>query len=290
MTSPHVWVNDGLRRADDAGVCVRDRGFTLGDGVFETLRVRDRTLLDLTAHLRRLRKGAALLYVGPVPSDADLLSAALMVLEANGLRDAALRITVSRGTPRERGLLPDPDAAPTLVLDAYPFTSYPGELYARGMRLATVRERRNEHSIVSRAKTLSYLAQVVARTEAAERGCDEALLLNTAGGIACASAANVFLVLNGVLVTPPTDCGALSGIVRGVVLDRLAAVIGVTVEERPIAPSEALAAEEILLTSSLLGMMPATMLDARPVSGGIPAPTAAALSEALEAYWSAQSV
>ena len=107
-----LWVNGELLPAGEAAVDPRDRGFTLGDGVFETMRVRGGAVLRIERHLSRLRAGAAVLGLSPLPRNEDLADAITRTLAANGLTDAAVRLPVTRGVPKGRGLLPPPEPSP----------------------------------------------------------------------------------------------------------------------------------------------------------------------------------
>lgn len=277
-----LWVNDRLVSPGASGLDPRDRGFTLGDGLFETMRVRGGVVQRPTRHLARLRAGAAVIGL-PLPwSDGELATAIARTRAANAVREAAVRLSVSRGVPATRGLLPDPDPAPSLVIQAQSFAGYPKALYARGMQVIISRIRRNEHSPLANVKALCYLDNVLARREAAEHGADEALLLNTAGYLACASAANLFLVVGDTLVTPPLSAGALPGTVRDAVLAELAPRLGLTVCDRPVAPEELARAGEAFLTSALLGVMPLTAVHGRPVGRGAPGPLTLTLGAAWE--------
>ena len=278
-----LWVNDGLVPVGEAVLDPRDRGFTLGDGLFETMRVRDGRPLRVGLHLTRLRAGAGRIGLLGVPDDETLSRAIRAALEANGLSDAAVRLTVSRGVPARRGLSPDPEPVPSLVVDAQPFAGYPAELYLRGLRAVTSRIPRNERSPLARIKALSYLDNVLARREAEASGVDEALMLNTAGHLACASAANLFLLRGETLLTPNPESGVLPGTVRGLVLARLASQMGLTAVERPVRPEELAAADEAFLTSALLGVMPLTEVDGLPVGTGEPGPVSSGLRVGLEA-------
>ncbi|HEV8177531.1 MAG TPA: aminotransferase class IV, partial [Gemmatimonadales bacterium] len=131
------------------------------------------------------------------------------------------------------------------------------------------------------------LENVLTRREAEARGADEALLLNTAGRLAGASAANLFLVLGGALLTPELESGTLPGTGRELVLAELAPRMGLTVAERAVRPEELAAAEEAFLTSALLGIMPLTEVDGSPVGTGGPGPTSSGLRMELERVWSA---
>jgi branched-chain amino acid aminotransferase len=280
-----LWVNGELLPAGEAAVDPRDRGFTLGDGVFETMRVRGGAVLRIERHLSRLRAGAGVLGLSPLPRDEDLADAIAMTLAANGLTeglaDAAVRLTVTRGVPKSRGLLPGAEAKPSLVVHAEPFAGYPAELYDRGARAVLGSILRNERSPLARVKSLNYLDNVLARREAGARGADDALLLNTAGGLACASAANLFLLLDGVLVTPGVASGALPGTLRGLVAAELAPRAGLEVIERAVRPEELRAAEEAFLTNALLGIVPLTEVDGLPIGTGGSGPVSALLRAAL---------
>jgi branched-chain amino acid aminotransferase len=260
-----LWVNGALIPAERAHIDARDRGFTLGDGLFETVRVHRGHPLGLDRHVARLRRGAGFLGITLPWEDHELRDAIAATLAANGSIGAALRLTLSRGVPKTRGLPPDPDATPSLVIAVQPFTGYPAELYRRGITAMTSQIPRNERSPLTRHKTLSYLDQVLARREAAALGADDALMRNTAGELVCASAANLFLVVGDDLVTPPINAGALPGTTRELILQRLAPKVGVGVVERGIHPAELSVASEAFLTSALLGVAPLTRVDKRPV-------------------------
>ncbi len=276
-----LWVNGRLVPAGEAHLDPRDRGYTLGDGLFETIRARDGALPWMSRHLARMRAGAAVLGL-PLPTDDELESAIRQTLTVNDLSEAVVRLTVSRGVPTERGLLPDPEPKVSVVVHARPFAGYPAELYERGMRAITSRIQRNERSPLANIKSLSYLENALTRREAAERGADEALLLNISGNLACASAANLFLVLGDSLVTPDLASGVLPGTMRELVLGELAPQAGLSLDERPIRPGELATAHEAFLTSALLGIMPLTHVDGRQVGEGTPGPVARKLGARLE--------
>jgi len=217
-----------------------DRGFTLGDGVFETIRVSDGTPLHAARHFARLRHGADVLGIPLAFGSAAMLRAIDDVLNANRLVDAAVRITLSRG-PAARGLVPAATPKSTLLIGAGPLQQ---ALPPARLIIATT-TRRNELSPLSRIKSLNYLDSILARREAEEAGADDALLLNTAGYVAEATAANVFLLLDGTWITPPEADGALPGIARALLLER-----GVA-EERRVFASDVAEARAVFITNSL---------------------------------------
>jgi len=260
-----IWLNGRLIQAAEARIDPADRGFTLGDGLFETIRIKDRLPRHLSRHLHRLGAGAGLLRL-PLPYDAtDLTDAMAALIGAAGVDDGVLRLTLSRGTGA-RGVLPPADARPTLLMTVAPaahMTAPVSAIVARSTR-------RNEHSPLSRLKSLNYLDSILARQEAAERGADEALLLNAAGRLAESSVANLFLSIDGRLLTPPLADGALPGIRRALILERHDAA------EAPLTLEDLARADEAILTNSL-GLRPLVAVDGSPVGAGTPGPALARL-------------
>lgn len=260
-----VWLDGGL--AEHGAIDPADRGFTLGDGLFETIRARGGAPCHLARHLARLRRGAALLGIPVGPSDAALAQAIGALLAAEDLGDAALRLTLTRG-PAPRGVLPPAEPRPTLLITAGPIAPAPP---ARAIIAGATR--RNEASPLSRVKSLNYLDGILARLEAERAGANEALLLNTQGRLAEATAASLVLLLEGALVTPPVADGALPGIARELLIERRG------LAERPLAPEDLLRADSACLANSL-GIRPLVSVDGRPIGDG--GTLAAHLAGALE--------
>ena len=236
-----MWLNGSLLDAAHAHVGVNDRGFTLADGVFETVRARARQPLWLADHLARLRNGAALLGI-PVPFDDAAIEAGLRaLLSGAGLDGAALRLTLTRGEAALRGLWPPGEPVrPTLLATVAALPP------ARAVRaIVAVSTCRNERSPLAGIKSLNYGDHVLARREAQERGADDAILLNTTGRAACASVSNVFAKIGGGWCTPPLSDGALPGIAR----ERLLRLT--RIEERSMSAAELRRADAIVTTNSL---------------------------------------
>lgn len=234
------WLNGRLLAAGEAGIDPADRGFTLGDGLFETIRVRGGDAVWLDRHLARLAEGSAVLGIPQRFDDAALAEACAAVIEAEGIEAGALRLTVSRGVG-PRGVLPPAALSPTVLIAGHAGLPPQGPVtlvVARGTC-------RNQASPLSRVKSLNYLDAVLARREAAARGVDDAVMLNTAGRVAETSIANLFARIDGGWVTPPVEEGALPGIMRAEVLARLRAV------ERPLSVADLQRAEAMLLTNAL---------------------------------------
>lgn len=255
-----LYLNGDILSPEQAGLCSTDRGFTLGDGLFETIKVSHGQPRHLDGHLRRLGDGAAILRL-TLPSIDDLTLAIARVIAANDLEHGTLRLTVSRG-PGQRGLLPPTPTIPTLLITAGPL---PAALPPAHAVIATT-VRRNAHSPLSRCKSLSYLDNILARMEAADSGADDAVLLNTDGLVAETTIANLFMVgADGILVTPPLSDGALPGIRRSELLRSMVAL------ERSIGADDLRAAREVFLTNAL-SVRPMVTLDGCPIGDGQPGP------------------
>lgn len=246
-------MNGRLASEGDIRVDPTDRGFTLGDGLFETIRAVDGLPAYASRHLARLRAGAELLALKLHAADHVFLDAMVRILEANDLRDAVLRLTVTRG-PAARGLLPPDTARPTMLLTAAELP--PPQPPARVIVAQTVR--RNECSPLARIKSLNYLDNILARQEAARRGADDAILLNTQLYVAEASASTLFVHCDGMWQTPPVADGALPGVMRGVVL-----------ESRDVlqmrVPRDALTKVDAAFLANSLGIRQIAAIDGRPL-------------------------
>ncbi len=246
------WLNGALLPRGEAAIDPDDRGFTLGDGLFETVRIAGGQPAHLPRHLRRLRDGAALLGI-PLPWDDEALGAAFAAtIAAVAVADGSARLTLSRG-PAARGVLPPETCRPTVLITAANAGPSPaGPVHA----VLCTTTRRNEWSPLSRIKSLSYLDAVLARIEADRRGAGDALLLNTQGRLAEASAANLLVLRSGRLLTPAVADGALPGIRRALLIERCGAA-------EASLPPEALQEAEAVFLSSSLGLREVASLDGR---------------------------
>jgi branched-chain amino acid aminotransferase len=271
----HAWVNGRVLPADEAHLSAFDRGFQLGDGVFETLRVRGGRATELAEHLERLHGSAAGLgFALPADVDTALRDGIGALLAAEGLGDAAgdasVRITASRGVFFGRGLLP-PDEHPdaTLVIQAWPVPPTPAAHLERGLHLVASRVRRDPENPLSALKTTSRADYVYARLEARNAGADDALFLTIDGFISEATSANVFVVRDAELATPAPGCAILPGTTRDWIL-RWAEGAGLRPVEAWLTARDLADADEAFISSSVAGILPVTRFEGSPIGSGLP--------------------
>lgn len=235
-----VWHNGSF--VDHLSLDLAERGLMLGDGIFETIAVRDGRAIWLDAHLARMARAAEVL--GLKFDEQKLRSALSSVLIKSDAPSEVLRVTLTRG-PTGRGFALNGDN-PALIISLNPFDL--GKLPPT-VRLATSRIRRNPSAPSSHVKTLSYIDGVAAAREVAARA-DDALLLNIEGHVACTTIANVFLLKENTLVTPSDGQGILPGIARAQLIAGVAE-LGLTLELRPVTPPELAGADAVFVTNSL---------------------------------------
>ena len=243
-----------------------DRGLLLGDGLFETMRVYQGRVFCLQAHYERMVHGAGILKI-PVPLTAIALETAILkLLEKNVLdsQNAIIRVTLTRGSGL-RGLLPAPNMQPTLMITAIPFTAQQQKPVTLHISKQT---RRNEQSPLSQIKSLCYLDNILARMEAIENHADEAILLNTKGYIASASAANIFIVTNnGVIITPAIEEGVLPGIARHTIIT-ICKEKNIPLVEKTVSIEELDTAKEIFISNSIIEIQPVFSINERLIGDG----------------------
>ena len=293
LAQRHVWVDGSLLPADERHLSAFDRGFQLGDGVFETLRARAGRPTELDEHLARLRRSASGLDIElALDTEARMAAGIAGLLEVEGLDgadgDASIRITVSRGTITARGLLPLEHATPTLVIQAWPVPPTPADHLERGLHLASSSVRRDPENPLSALKTTSRAEYVYARLEARRAGADDALFLTVDGHLSEATSANVFLVRSTdgpapELATPALGCAILPGTTRTWLL-AWAARVGLTPVEGWLTTADLAAADEAFLCSSVAGVLPVTRYDGRPIGAGVPGPWTLRARDAREAF------
>jgi len=251
-----IYLNGSLMPSSEARISVFDHGFLYGYGLFETMRAYNGKIFLLQRHIKRLLDSAEAIGLADSLAGFDLEQACRETLEANGLEDARLRLTVTNG---EADTLPwaGDTGAPTIVITARPYKPLSEEKYNQGYKVRLASLRRCRQSALSRIKSTSYITSVLARMEAAAHGMDEALILNEDGFIAEGGGCNMFFVKSSRLVTPSLGSGILPGITRDAVIE-LAGELDIIVTEGTVGLSVIKQCDEAFVTGSMIEIMPLT--------------------------------
>lgn len=274
LTPAWVWLGGRIVPAERAHVSVDDRGLLYGDAVFETVRCYEGEPFQWERHRRRL--AASLARFAIPASTAGLRDATLALLERSRLREAAVRITVTRGAGA--GLLPPRRLAPTVLVTA---RAIPPGLPAQrrdGIAAVTLPFGRGVGGFTRGHKTTEYLAAVCGRLAAERRRADDAIFVEADGAVSEATASNVFVVERRSLATPPLDAGCLPGITRALVIAE-AERAGMRVRTARIPLARLRAADEVFLAASVIEILPVARLDGRRIGDGSPGPVTRALQE-----------
>lgn len=251
-----VYLNGSLVPLSEANISVQDYGFLYGYGVFETMRAYNGKIFLLERHIKRLSDSARIIGLGGKLAGIDLARACMDTLEANRMKEARVRMTVTGG---ESEVYPwaETGGKPTVVITARSYKPFTAEKYRQGFHAGIASVRRSRESLIPTIKSSSYLVSVIARNEAAAQGLDEALLLNNDGFIAEGGGSNVFFMKSSRLVTPSLDSGILPGITRNVVM-ALAEELGIIVTEGTVGIGIIRQCDEAFLTNSVMEIMPLT--------------------------------
>ncbi len=275
-----IYLNGRLVPRDQAVVSVFDHGLLYGDGVFEGIRAYNGRVFRLPEHLERLFRSARALVLNVGMSLDALRDAVRETLRANNLRDAYIRLVVTRGVG-DLGLDPKKCPQATVIIIADKIALYPPECYTQGLEVNTVSTRRNSSQAVNpNIKSLNYLNNILAKIEAGLSGAQEAIMLSLEGYVAECTGDNIFFIKGRRLATPPTVAGALEGITRAVVAE-LAPTLGLAYEERLFTPFDLFTADEVFLTGTAAEVIPVVRIDARTIGDGRPGPQTQRLIKAF---------
>jgi branched-chain amino acid aminotransferase len=266
-----VYVDGKFYSERDAKVSVFDHGLLYGDGIFEGIRAYNGRVFRLKEHIDRLFYSAKAILLEIPIAHAALMKAVVDTCRQNKLRDGYIRLVVTRGLGT-LGLNPNRCKNPSVIIIAGKIQLYPKELYDRGMEIVTVPTTRNLHNAVNPAiKSLNYLNNILAKIEANNAGCEEAVMLNAEGFVAECTGDNIFIVKDNQLMTPPLSAGALYGITRKAVLD-MAAESGLKTSEPTLTRYDLFNADECFLTGTGAELVPVTKIDGRLIGNGKPGP------------------
>lgn len=262
-----IYLNGKLVKKEDASVSVFDHGLLYGDGVFEGIRSYDRLVFKLREHIDRLYASAQGISLKIPMQKKEMEKAIVDTLKANKLKDAYIRVVVTRGEG-DLGLDPRNCGRPTVFIITDKIALYPAELYRKGLKIVTVPTRRNiPEALNPQIKSLNYLNNILGKIEAINAGVPEAVMLDQNGFVTECTGDNIFMIKDKVLVTPPVSVGVLNGITRGVVLG-LAAKAGLKTCERLVTRFELYISDEMFLTGTAAEVIPVVMIDGRSIGTG----------------------
>ena len=249
------WLVNGQRE----GVPPADRGLAYGDGVFETIALRDGGWRFLDYHLERLHAGCGRL--GFAPPDTDRLTDELH-LARDGARHGTGKIIVTRGAGR-RGYGPPPEPRPMRVVGVSPTDARSAGAWSHGIRVRFCLTPMSENASLAGLKTLNRIDSVLARAEWDSPDIKEGLMLTSQGNVACGTMSNFFVVQRDSLLTPALDTCGVHGIMRRVILEE-AQSLGIPARELPMSREYVAAATELFVCNSLHGIGPITECEGRP--------------------------
>ncbi|MCK4244445.1 MAG: branched-chain-amino-acid transaminase [Candidatus Omnitrophica bacterium] len=264
-----IWLNGKIVPEEEAKVSVFDHGLLYGDGVFEGIRSYNGRVFKLKEHLERLYRSAKAIMLEIPLSLNELEGAIIKTLRANNLKDAYIRVVVTRGDG-DLGLDPAKCPSPTIFIITSKIQLYPNpkELYEKGLSLVTVATRRNDIEALNPAiKSLNYLNNILAKIEATNSGALEAIMLNRDGYLVECTGDNIFIAKEEILCTPPLSIGILEGITRNVVIG-LAQSFKIQVKEPLLTRYDLYNSEEVFLTGTAAEIIPVTKIDGRTIADG----------------------
>jgi branched-chain amino acid aminotransferase len=264
-----IFIDGKFYSERDAKISVFDHGLLYGDGIFEGIRAYNGRVFKLKEHIDRLFYSAKAILLEIPMSPGKISEAVLETCRKNKLRDGYIRLVVTRGVG-SLGLNPKSCKKPSVIIIADKIQLYPPEFYQRGLDIITVPTTRNLHSALNPAiKSLNYLNNILAKIEANNGGCEEAVMLNAEGFVAECTGDNLFIVKNGELFTPPLSAGALYGITRQTVIE-LAQETGLKVSEPNLTRYDLFNADECFLTGTGAEIVPVVKIDGRIIGSGKP--------------------
>ncbi len=276
--SNKIWLNGELVNADEARISVFDHAVLYGDGCFEGIRAYGGRVFKLASHLDRMYASAAKLQLTPPYPKDEIAHAIRATLADNGLTDAYIRLVFTRGVGT-LGLHPFRCPKPTAFVITDSIELYPPELYENGMEIIVATRRRVPiESLDPAIKSLNYLNNILAKIEAIDADVLEAIMLNVDGQVSECTGDNIFVVADGVVVTPAACAGILHGVTRRFVMDELAPALGHAVEERSMTLDEILGADEVFLTGTAAEIIGVIRIDGRTIGCGVVGPVTRALT------------
>jgi len=266
-----VYINGEYYPKSQAKVSVYDHGLLYGDGVFEGIRAYKGVVFKLKEHIDRLYRSAHVMMLNIPMTKDEMIKAVIETLKRNNLRDAYIRLVVTRGIG-DLGLDPRKCQKPTVIIITDTIKLHKTEVKEKGATAVLTWVRRDMVDATSHEiKSLNYLNSILAKIEANNAGVDEAICLDKRGFVCEGAAENIFIVKAGKIITTPTVTGALPGITRNRVI-QLAKDLGYEVYERDITPTELFTADEVFFTGTAAEIVPVVEINKRKIGNGLPGP------------------
>lgn len=284
MSEQTVYLEGAYIPLSEAKIPIMDHGLLYGDGIFEGIRAYGGRVFKLDDHMKRFQSAARAINLQlPLPLD-EITEIVLETCRRNSIVDGYVRLVCTRGADG-LGLYPKPEGhAPRLFCIAGQVALYSDEAYRRGLKVITSHLRRNKATIVDpQIKSLNYLNNILASIEAHRYGADEALMLNEEGVVTECTGDNVFLVKNGVILTPPVWLGTLDGITRQSVI-KICKQMGIELREEPFTHFNLLNADEAFLTGTAAEIIALTELDGQKIGNGVAGAVTLKLLAAFREY------
>jgi len=274
-----VFLNNDIINADKAKVSVSDAGLLYGMGLFETMRACNGVVFEMDAHLDRLLDSAKKLSVGNTYDSEFIAEAVNKTLEANKLKDARLRLTITGGSASTD----QDEPKPTLLITATEFKPYPPEYYKKGVMVVLCPYKQNASDPVYGNKTTSYMSRMLGLKFVHQNKAAEAIWFTTDNRLAEGCISNVFVVKDSEVLTPPTNTPVLPGIARKTVM-KLAEQSAIRCSEKDLTINDLLDADEVFLTNVIMQVMPVTKVEKHDIGGGKVGPVTRELQKRFDDF------
>jgi len=264
-----IYIDGTYYDKEDAKISVYDHGLLYGDGIFEGIRIYDGKIFKLREHIDRLFRSARAICLKMPLSETDLNDAITETIKMNDIRDGYIRLVITRGIGN-LGINPITCQKPSLIIIVDKIQLYPEEYYTKGIKIMTSSVRRIPNDCLDpRIKSLNYLNNILAKIEANNAGCLEAVMLNKDGFVTECTADNIFIVRDACLQTPKSGNGALDGITKNTVF-KLAEKLRIMTQENALTQYDLYNSNECFITGTGAEIMPVTQIDGRKIGEGVP--------------------
>lgn len=278
-----IYIDGDYFDEKDAKISVFDHGLLYGDGIFEGIRIYNGMIFKLGEHIDRLFKSARAICLEMPLTKKDLEKAISETVELNSRTEGYIRVVITRGKGN-LGINPITCVKPSVIIIVDDIQLYPKEYYSKGIKIMTSSIRRiSNDSLAPQIKSLNYLNNILAKIEASNAGCLEAVMLNREGFVAECTVDNLFIVKNNILQTPVSGSGALGGITKDFVIE-LADIIGLKVEECFLTQYDLYSSDECFFTGTGAEIMPVIRIDGRTIGTGVPGPVTRRLVASYNDY------